>query len=266
MLLCNLSKSENVCFKLLDLSTPSKNVSGEENDVSSPRPNKDHLDNLIELFARGEGKKYNPHAEYDFLGGVFANISLFPEGREYFTQNSRIDSTPRLSKIIPYTSHPSVIRRGGAVSTLKNVCFDIHFHTSLLNENKLNVLPYLLLPLAGPEEYDEDDVDGMPEELQFLEPTKQRESDAKIRAMLLEALLLLTTSREGRDVQRTRKVYPIIKFYHLWEKDEICRELAERLVNMIMGEEAKEEDDTNQGLKIQEIEQKEEELQELEEI
>jgi len=34
------------------------------------------LDLLLEVHLKGEGKKYNPNANYDFLASVFANISL----------------------------------------------------------------------------------------------------------------------------------------------------------------------------------------------
>lgn len=53
----------------------------------------------------------------------------------------------------------------------------------------VDVLPCLLLPLAGPEEFDEEDTEKLPFELQYLGENKKRESDADIRKMLLEALL-----------------------------------------------------------------------------
>lgn len=51
-----------------------------------------------------------------------------------------------------------------------------------------NLLPSLLLPLAGPEEFDDDDMEKLPTELQYLEPDKQREPIALVRANLVEAL------------------------------------------------------------------------------
>jgi len=41
------------------------------------------LDLLLEVHLRGEGKKYNPNANYDFLASVFANISLVSEHLVY---------------------------------------------------------------------------------------------------------------------------------------------------------------------------------------
>lgn len=53
----------------------------------------------------------------------------------------------------------------------------------------MDILPHLLLPLTGPEEFPEDDMDKLPPDLQYMDETKQRESDPGIRRMLLEALL-----------------------------------------------------------------------------
>ena len=52
----------------------------------------------------------------------------------------------------------------------------------------VQILPYVLLPLAGPEELSEEDMEGMPDELQYLPDDKTREADAKLRLMLIETL------------------------------------------------------------------------------
>jgi hypothetical protein len=52
----------------------------------------------------------------------------------------------------------------------------------------VDLLPKLLLPLAGPEEFDEEDNDKLPIDLQYLGEDKTREQDPDIRKMLLEAL------------------------------------------------------------------------------
>lgn len=53
----------------------------------------------------------------------------------------------------------------------------------------MDILPHLLLPLTGPEEFPEDDMEKLPPDLQYMDEDKQRESDPGIRRMLLEALL-----------------------------------------------------------------------------
>jgi hypothetical protein len=52
----------------------------------------------------------------------------------------------------------------------------------------VDILPHLLLPLAGPEEFTDDEMDKLPLELQYLPEDKVREPDPDIRKMLLEAL------------------------------------------------------------------------------
>lgn len=71
------------------------------------------------------------------------------------------------------------------------------YHEWLLSD-KVDLLPRLLLPLAGPEEFDDDDTDRLPDELQYLPSDKEREPDSDIRKMLLEALLQVATTYTGR--------------------------------------------------------------------
>lgn len=67
-------------------------------------------------------------------------------------------------------------------------CFSIEHHKWLLSE-EVDLLPSLLLPLAGPEQFEEEDMEKLPVDLQYLPDDKTREPDPDIRKMLLEALL-----------------------------------------------------------------------------
>lgn len=60
-------------------------------------------------------------------------------------------------------------------------------HEWLLSED-LDLLPRLLLPLAGPEPFDDEDNEKLPIDLQYLSDDKERESDATLRLALIEAL------------------------------------------------------------------------------
>lgn len=51
------------------------------------------------------------------------------------------------------------------------------------------MLPNLLLPLAGPEELDDDEMQKLPIDLQYLSDDKKREPQADLRIILLESLL-----------------------------------------------------------------------------
>ena len=111
----------------------------------------------------------------------------------------------------------------------------------LLAENGANLLPYILLPLAGSEEYSEDESSAMLPDLQLLPPDKQRDNDPEIMVTHLETLLLLTTTLEGRTKMRDVQVYPIIRECHLNVDHEGVREACDRLVQVLKRDEGGEE-------------------------
>ena len=62
---------------------------------------------------------------------------------------------------------------------------------------------------------------------------------------MLESLVLLTTTKQGRDILRQKKVYPVIRQMHLVEKDEKVGEVVEQVVNMLMREDEQSHDNIN---------------------
>jgi len=169
----------------------------------------------------------------------------------YFTTpQARDDAVIPLTKLIVFTEHTSHVRRRGVASTIKNTTFDIAAHPRLVasvGTEAIDVLPYILLPLMGPEEYSDKDTDGMLDELQLLPPEKQREPDVEIIKTHLETLLLLTTTRAGRDLLRHVKVYPIVRETHAHVEDEGVREACDRLVQVVMRDEEGEGVDEEQA-------------------
>lgn len=128
-------------------------------------------------------------------------------------------------------------------STVKNVCFETSAHPSLLSESGANILPYILLPLAGNEDLADEDTGDMLADLQLLPPDKQRDSDPEILVTHLETLLLLTTGREGRELMRRVRVYPIIRECHLHVENEDVREACDRLVQVLLRDEPDHDED-----------------------
>ena len=126
------------------------------------------------------------------------------------------------------------------------------------------MLPYVLLPIMGSEEYDVDETMDMLPDLQLLPPDKQREPDSTIVQTHVETLTILTTSREGRDYMREVKVYPIIRETHARVDDDGVKEACERLVNVLMRDEEGEEksgvDDKN---RVTEIKDEDDEIVEV---
>jgi hypothetical protein len=80
-------------------------------------------------------------------------------------------------------------------------------------------------------------MEGMPDELTLLNKDKKRETDPKLRMNLVEILLLLCGTVNGRNKLRNVKAYDVVKKLHLIERDEDVQEMIERVVNMLMRDE-----------------------------
>jgi hypothetical protein len=205
MLLANLAKWDDL-KSILTLERPAPKELQSSNKA---------IDQLLDLFVRGAEGTYNKEADFDYLAYFFADLAKHEEGRKYFLTKQAYDNVVPLTKITVFTEHRSDIRRKGVASTIKNVAFEIDSHPSFLADDEINILPYLLLPIMGNEEYEEEDMMSMLSDLQLLPPGKQRDSDPTILQTHVETLMLLTTTRQGRDIMREIKVYPIIRETHL---------------------------------------------------
>ncbi|XP_022101965.1 protein HGH1 homolog [Acanthaster planci] len=186
---------------------------------------------LVEAFCM---KNYNDKgANLDYLGLVLSNLTQLPEGREFILNKERCV----VQRLLPYTQYEgSTVRRRGAVAALKNCCFETAYHDWLLS-NTVDILPYLLLPLAGPEELSEEEMEGMPEDLQYLEEDKKRETDSDIKKMLLEAVMKLCSTKSGRKTVQDKRTYIIIREYHRWEKEPSLQQPIENLIQVLIKEE-----------------------------
>lgn len=220
------------------------------------------LDQLMDVFVKGANNSLNREANYDYLSYVFADLSQYEEGRRYLLERQTYDGVVPITKLVVFTEHGSLTRRKGIASTIKNCAFETRKHGYLLREDTaggVGLLPYILLPLAGNEEFDAEDSEGMLDELQLLPPDKEREVDDDIVSTHLETLMLLTAERENRELLRRIKVYPIIRELHLKRQAEGIEEGCVRLVNVLMRdeepesriEEVKEDDDDDH--KIEEV-------------
>ena len=238
ILLANLVKSDHL-KKLHTMKRKApEEVSTSENAI----------DQLMDCFVKGAEGALNKHAGFDYLSYLFADLSQTETGRSYFTTRQEYDGVVPITKLTVFTEHKSDIRRKGVASTIKNVAFDVDSHPMLFDEDAANLLPYLLLPIAGPEEFPEDEMMSMHPDLQLLPPDKKRDSDNTIITTHLETLLLLTTTRDGREKMRAAQVYPFVRECHLHVEDEEVREACDRLVQVIMRDEEGEGEKTDAEL------------------
>ncbi|KAI0305999.1 hypothetical protein B0F90DRAFT_1874081 [Multifurca ochricompacta] len=225
-------------------------------------------------------------SELHFLASVFANLSTTLPGRLFFLtpQSSnplQPEATGRvdypLTKLVIFTEHKDTIRRGGVSSLIKNCSFYTQGHQAILRPESdtvlvppsnlsapgIDALQHILLPLAGPEEFDLDAQEQLPEALQFLPLTKKRESDAVLRLTHVETLLLLCTTRWGRDYLRMHGVYEVVRALHEQETNDAVSEHVERLVNLLKREEGPE---TEKDPQVEETEEEDDEDLRIEEI
>ncbi|KAM8867349.1 protein HGH1 homolog [Synchiropus picturatus] len=188
------------------------------------------LAQLVELLCT-EG--YNKKANFHYIGPLLSNLTQLPEARTYLMDKERCV----IQRLLPFTQfQDSVVRRGGVIGTLRNCCFD-HAHHEWLLSDAVDILTFLLLPLAGPEELSEEENEGLPVDLQYLPEDKKREEDPDIRKMLLETLLLLTATKVGRQTLKEKNVYPIMREFHHWEKDAHVVAACEKVVQVLIGDE-----------------------------
>ncbi|ETS82628.1 hypothetical protein PFICI_04504 [Pestalotiopsis fici W106-1] len=241
MLLANLAKFDG--FKsVLQKKLPAPTELGSNDLV---------LNQLLDLFVKGAEGTYNKEADFDHLSYLFADLTKHAEIRHHFLQKQEYDGVIPLSKLKVFTEHKSDVRRKGVASTIKNVAFEVSAHPSFMDEDELNLLPYIILPIIGNEEYDLDESMAMLPDLQLLPPDKARDSDPNIIQTHVETLMLLSSTREGRDRLREVKVYPIIRETHSRVSDDDVKDACERLVNVLMRDEEGEES----GPRIEEIAQ-----------
>ncbi|XP_051687160.1 protein HGH1 homolog isoform X1 [Oryctolagus cuniculus] len=203
---------------------------------------------------------YNARAPLHYLGPLLSNLSQRPAARAFLLDPDRCV----VQRLLPLTQHPdSSVRRGGVVGTLRNCCFEHRHHEWLLGP-EVDILPFLLLPLAGPEDFSEEEMDRLPVDLQYLPPDKQREPDADIRKMLVEAIMLvrggpavavpprhtstvtsghplpspqLTATAPGRKLVRDQGAYLILRELHSWEPEPAVQAACEKLIQVLIGDE-----------------------------
>ncbi|TRY87367.1 hypothetical protein DNTS_003940 [Danionella cerebrum] len=207
---------------------------------------------LVEIFCT---PGFNKSASLHYLGPLLSNLTQLPETRHFILDKDRGF----------YPSHSLRSRARGEeewwerFETAHSIMVRLHPHHEWLLSDAVDILPFLLLPLAGPEELSEEENEGLPVDLQYLPEDKKREEDPDIRKMLLEALMLvreapifislhsdyfllfslsqLTATKAGREIMKSKNVYPIMREFHKWEKDPEVISACEKLVQVLIGDE-----------------------------
>ncbi|XP_041421507.1 protein HGH1 homolog isoform X1 [Xenopus laevis] len=209
--LCNLSREEESCQSFLQTLK------------------QEGLCQLLHMLCT---PKYNGHASLDYLGPLVCNLTQLPEGRDFILDRDRCV----IQRLLPYVTAGSTVRKGGIVGTLRNCCFNHRDHEWLLSD-QVDLLPFLLLPLAGGEEYTDEEMESLPPDLQYLPEDKERESDPDIRKMLIETVQLLCATAGGRRIVRQKGTYLIMRELHSWERESYVSRACEKLIQVLIGDE-----------------------------
>jgi len=188
------------------------------------------VDSLVNLLCQ-EG--YNlAGQELNFLGPVMSNLSQLVEVRKEILDPEKCV----IQRLLPFTEYSkSIVKRGGVVGTIRNCCFDTEHHDWLMG-SEVDIVPRLLLPLAGPtgEDIPDEEIEKLPVDLQYLDEDKVIEPDVDIRTMLLEGLTQLCATKTGREVMRDQNVYVVLREFHKVEKDRPCLLAAENIVDILI--------------------------------
>ncbi|XP_058899332.1 protein HGH1 homolog [Kogia breviceps] len=215
--LANLSREPEPCAALMAA-------------LAAAEPGEPGLERLVRALCT---PGYNARAPLHYLGPMLSNLSQRPATRAFLLDPDRCV----VQRLLPLTQYPdSSVRRGGVVGTLRNCCFDHRHHEWLLGP-EVDILPFLLLPLAGPEDFSEEELERLPVDLQYLPQDKQRDPDADIRKMLIEAIMLLTATAPGRKQVRDQGAYLILRELHNWEPEPDVRSACEKLIQVLIGDE-----------------------------
>lgn len=176
---------------------------------------------------------YNKHgANLRYLAPVISNLSQLPEVRRKILDKEQCI----IQRLLPFTGYEkSAIKKGGVIGTLRNCCFELEMHEWMLGKD-VDILPRLLLPLAGPtpEKFDEEDIEGLPMELQYLDDDKKIEEDPDLRKMILESLTQLCAKRTGREILRKKNAYLILRELHKVEKDREVQLACENVIDILI--------------------------------
>ena len=139
------------------------------------------VDTLVTILCQ---ENYNTQGQQmNFLGPVLSNLSQLPEERRHILDQQKCV----IQRLVAFTEYgKSVVKRGGVVGTVRNCCFDTDHHDWLISD-QVDIVPRLVLPLAGPATHTitEEEMDSLPVDLQYLDEEKKVESDVDIRYRLV---------------------------------------------------------------------------------
>lgn len=135
-------------------------------------------------------------------------------------------------------SHHEPIRKS-CLLLLSNLLL-FNFAQDILLDDDMELIPKILLPLAGPtaELYDEEDMAKLPLDLQYLLEGTEIEKSQEIRSNILKCLLLCCNTRLGREKLRENGTYLVLRELHKTESIRTLQKRIEDIVDILIKEES----------------------------
>ena len=166
----------------------------------------------------------------------------YPLFQSYLTKPTADSPLDPLTNFLPLTTHQSPVRRLGAATLLRNLTL-AHPDPLYLLQPASSILTPILLPLCDVDQagITPEEMETLPEECQYLVAGEHvAETDSTVLSLLLEALYLVIarSGSEGRRVVRSQGAYPIVRELHLRNEEESVRKACEKVVDVLMAEEA----------------------------
>lgn len=101
------------------LSNLTRLAAGAQSMTETLKSGKPTLDQLVEIFNQSD---YNKNAQLHYLATVFSNVSQLPAARQLFLDQTK----PLITRLLPFVQYQgSVVRRGGIIGFMRNLCFEV---------------------------------------------------------------------------------------------------------------------------------------------
>ena len=186
----------------------------------------------------------DPH---EHTASVLTNLTSTRKGRALILEKAEPTFFQNLLKEL---RSPNVVRRRGCSCAVRNCLFSIDHHDFFMTQD--GVIEQLLRPLLGPEGLEDEEEDDLTPELVSIlhSGNLEREPDDSVRRSIVDALLMLATTRKGRDKLKERNAYQVIKVYHTTEDNEETSDQVFKLVDMLLMDEDEHERDGVWDLKL----------------
>jgi len=195
----------------------------QKNDDQNQNEKESYFKKIVDCYCDESFNKKKQVLHY--LGLMLANLATVKAGAQL------ICSKNHFYRLVSFLNHPlSLTRKRAACMLARNCAIDSDLHEWMLKSgenvegNASDLLVQLLLPLcAGADQQgnegnlDDDDIDKLPIELQYLDEEHEREDDMETRQMLVETVWLLCAGETGRKVVRDQGTYQLIHRLYQWE-------------------------------------------------